>query len=45
MMDQQNIAAVRPMSADPAVALAKALGQWPAKRPQAKVVAREQSSS
>ncbi len=31
-MDQQNIAAVRPMSADPAVALAKALGQWP-KRP------------
>ncbi|MBR1207638.1 MULTISPECIES: DNA topoisomerase IB [unclassified Bradyrhizobium] len=36
MMDQQNIAAVRPMSADPAVALAKALGQWP-KQPQAKL--------
>ncbi|MBA1914183.1 DNA topoisomerase IB, partial [Escherichia coli] len=36
MMDQQNIAAVRPMSADPAVALAKALGQWP-KRPQPKL--------
>ncbi|GIQ75852.1 DNA topoisomerase I [Bradyrhizobium sp. RD5-C2] len=35
-MDQQNIAAVRPMSADPAVALAKALGQWP-KQPQAKL--------
>ena len=29
MMDQQNSAAVRPVSADPAVALAKALGQWP----------------
>src|SRR5882757_6504546 len=29
MMDQQNIAAVRPVSADPAVALAEALGQWP----------------
>ncbi|MBR0692547.1 DNA topoisomerase IB [Bradyrhizobium lablabi] len=29
MMDQQNSAAVRPDSADPAVALAKALGQWP----------------
>lgn len=36
-MDQQNIAAVRPMSADPAVALAKALGQWP-KPPQAKLL-------
>jgi DNA topoisomerase-1 len=29
MMDQQNFAAERPVSADPAVALAKALGQWP----------------
>ena len=28
-MDQQNFAAERPVSADPAVALAKALGQWP----------------
>jgi DNA topoisomerase-1 len=29
MMDQQNFEATRPVSADPAVALAKALGQWP----------------
>src|SRR6185437_3763095 len=29
MMDQQNFEAPRPVSADPAVALAKALGQWP----------------
>jgi DNA topoisomerase-1 len=29
MMDQQNLAAARPVSADPEVALAKALGQWP----------------
>ncbi len=29
MMDQQNFAAARPVSADPEVALAKALGQWP----------------
>jgi DNA topoisomerase I len=35
MMDQQNIEATRPVSADPAVALAKALGQWP-KKPVAK---------
>jgi DNA topoisomerase-1 len=35
MMDQQNIEAARPVSADPAVALAKALGQWP-KKPAAK---------
>jgi DNA topoisomerase-1 len=33
MMDQQNIEAARPASADPAVALAKALGQWPSKKP------------
>jgi DNA topoisomerase I len=31
MMDQQNFEAVRPGSADPDVALAKALGQWPPK--------------
>ncbi|WOH81902.1 DNA topoisomerase IB [Bradyrhizobium sp. BEA-2-5] len=37
MMDQQNIAAVRPVSADPAVALAKALGQWPKQTPRAKL--------
>jgi DNA topoisomerase I len=36
MMDQQNIEAVRPVSADPAVALAKALGQWP-KKPSPKL--------
>src|SRR6201996_7876981 len=35
MMDQQNFAAARPVSADPEVALAKALGQWP-KPPSAK---------
>ena len=30
MMDQQNLGTMRPASADPAaVALAKALGQWP----------------
>ncbi|MFL6837481.1 MAG: DNA topoisomerase IB [Bradyrhizobium sp.] len=29
MTDQQNFEATRPVSADPAVALAKALGQWP----------------
>ncbi|MGF6312334.1 DNA topoisomerase-1 [Bradyrhizobium sp. i1.8.4] len=37
MMDQQNIAAVRPVSADPAITLAKALGQWPSKPPRAKI--------
>ena len=31
MMDQQNLEAVRPVSADPAVALAEALGQLPKK--------------
>src|SRR5579871_6637351 len=30
MMDQQNFEGVRPAATDPAVALAKALGQWPA---------------
>src|SRR3984957_9754653 len=35
MMDQQNLEAVRPDSADPAVALAEALGQLP-KTPAAK---------
>lgn len=29
MMDQQNFAAARPVSADPGIALAKSLGQWP----------------
>src|SRR6201996_1758340 len=33
MTDQQNFEPARPASADPAVALAKALGQWPAKKP------------
>jgi DNA topoisomerase-1 len=33
MMDQQNFEPTRPASADPAVALAKALGQWPPKKP------------
>ena len=31
MMDQQNLEAARPASADPSLALAKALGQWPKK--------------
>ena len=34
MMDQQNFAASRPDSADPEVALAKALGQWPKPAPK-----------
>src|SRR5579884_3029591 len=33
MMDQQNFAALRPRAADPEVALAIALGQWPKVRP------------
>src|SRR3979411_3137056 len=36
MMDQQNFEAPRPVSADPAVALAEALGQLP-KAPVAKI--------
>jgi DNA topoisomerase-1 len=35
MMDQQNFEAPRPVSADPAVALAKALGQLPKAAPRA----------
>ena len=35
MMDQQNFEATRPVSADPAVALAKALGQLPKGLPRA----------
>ena len=38
MTDQQNFEPARPASADPAVALAKALGQWPPKKPEAKPV-------
>jgi len=38
MTDQQNFEPARPASADPAVALAKALGQWPPKKPDAKPV-------
>src|SRR5690242_9569717 len=37
MTDQQNFEAVRPGSADPDVALAKALGQWPPKAPRRKL--------
>jgi len=33
MTDQQNFAAAQSDSADPAVALAKALGQWPKAEP------------
>jgi DNA topoisomerase I len=36
MMDQQNFEATRPVSADPTLPLAKALGQWPAKLPTPK---------
>jgi DNA topoisomerase-1 len=36
MMDQQNFEPARPASADPAVALAKALGQWPPRKPNEK---------
>ena len=36
MMDQQNFEAARPVSADPAVALAKALGQLPKAAPAAR---------
>jgi DNA topoisomerase I len=35
MMDQQNFATAGPALADPAVALAKSLGQWPPKAPSA----------
>src|SRR5947209_12658857 len=35
MMDQQNFEATRPVSADPAVALAEALGQLPKAPPKA----------
>ena len=35
MMDQQNFEAARPVSADPAVELAKALGQLPSAKPAA----------
>jgi DNA topoisomerase-1 len=36
MMDQQNLEAVRPVSADPTLPLAKVLGQWPPKLPTPK---------
>jgi DNA topoisomerase-1 len=35
MADQQNFETARPVAADPAVALAKALGQWPPAPPKA----------
>jgi DNA topoisomerase I len=41
MMDQQNFEAVRPGSADPDVALAKALGQWPPKPPRRKLTLKD----
>ena len=34
MMEQQNLEAELPVAADPAVALAKALGQWPKTAPK-----------
>ncbi|MFH0298052.1 DNA topoisomerase IB [Bradyrhizobium sp. 31Argb] len=36
MTDQQNFVATRPVSADPTLPLAKALGQWPRKLPTPK---------
>jgi DNA topoisomerase-1 len=36
MMDQQNSVATRPVSADPTLPLAEALGQWPPKLPTPK---------
>ncbi|MCA6111470.1 DNA topoisomerase IB [Bradyrhizobium cenepequi] len=36
MMDQQNFVATRPVSADPTLPLARALGQWPPKLPTPK---------
>ena len=44
MMDQQNFEAVRPVSADPAVALAKALGQLPKAAPEAAPTAKPKTS-
>ena len=40
MMDQQSFEATRPVSADPAVALAEALGQLPKEQPSLKAPAR-----
>ncbi len=45
MMDQQNFEAVRPGSADPDVALAKALGQWPPKPPRGKLTLKDLSKA
>src|SRR5215218_7173372 len=44
MMDQQNFEATRPVSADPAVALAKALGQLPEAKPAVKPSAPSKTS-
>ena len=44
MMDQQNFEAARPVSADPAVALAKALGQLPKAAPAAAAKATPKTS-
>lgn len=40
MMDQRNFDGARPVEADPAVTLAKALGQWPAESPRRKLFAK-----
>jgi DNA topoisomerase-1 len=45
MMDQQNFEAARPGSADPDVALAKALGQWPPKPPRRKLSLKDLSKA
>ena len=45
MMDQQNFEVLRPGSADPDVALAKALGQWPPKRPRRKLSLKDLSKA
>jgi len=45
MTDQQNFEAARPGSADPDVALAKALGQWPPKPPRRKLSLKDLSKA
>ncbi|CCE09982.1 conserved hypothetical protein [Bradyrhizobium sp. STM 3843] len=45
MMDQQNLDGLRSRAADPDVALAKALGQWPPKPPRRKLTLKDLSKA
>lgn len=45
MTDQQNLDGLRPGNADPDVALAKALGQWPPKPPRRKLALKDISKA